>query len=339
VPAPESPAADVWTVGRIIDWTTAHLKKHDSDTPRLDAEILLAHARKCPRIRLYVDYTTPLTEGERGTMRDLVRRRALAEPVAYLVGHREFFGLDFRVSPAVLIPRPETETLVLELLTEAKKCGVRSAECGVEEGNATSLELSSSTPHSEFRTPHSSPLRILDVGTGSGCIAIACAVHLPESSITAIDISPQALAVARENSGTHNVSQRIRFLEGDLFAPLAPDEKFDLIASNPPYVADGEMESLPPDIRKHEPHLALKAGPKGLDVIERLIAGATRHLAPGGFFLVEFSPEQAPAVTELFATSGQFEPARIVKDPAGNLRIAVAKRLGIVRTLGHDRRH
>lgn len=318
MPAPESPAAEVWTVGRIIDWTTAHLKKHGSDTPRLDAEILLAHARKCPRIRLYVDYAVALTDGERAMMRDLVRRRAQAEPVAYLVGHREFFGLDFRVTSDVLIPRPETETLVLELLTEARKRGARSLEGGMEGANAVLSDSASSTSHSK--------LRILDVGTGSGCIAIACAVNLPESSLTAIDISPAALEVARENARTHGVENRVRFLNGDLFASLASDELFDFIASNPPYVADGEMETLPADIRQHEPHLALKAGVRGLDVIERLIADAPRYLSPGGTLLVEFSPEQAPAVSELLEKTGRFEPARIVKDPAGLLRLAVAKR-------------
>lgn len=296
MPPDPPPTADIWTVGRIIDWTTGHLKKSGSDTPRLDAEILLAHARNCPRIKLYVDYATPLTDAERAAMRDLVRRRAQSEPVAYLVGHREFFGLDFRVSPDVLIPRPETETLVLETLTHAKKIS----------GEA---------------------LRILDVGTGSGCIAIACSVSLPHAEVTAIDISPRALVLARLNAQSHKVADRIRFLEGDLLGPLSAGEQFDLIASNPPYVADGEMAGLPPDVGRHEPALALRAGPQGLDVIRRLVAGAVPHLAPAGRLLIEISPEQAPAVTEMLVSNGAYGPATILKDPSGRLRIVTAQRL------------
>ena len=197
--------SDEWTVRRIIDWTTAHLKKHGSDTPRLDTEILLAHARGCRRIELYTRFDEVLNEDERSAMRDLVRRRAQSEPVAYLVGHREFFGLDFRVTPAVLIPRPDTETLVVELLDVAK--------------------------------PLTAP-RILDLGTGSGCIAIAAAVNLPAAQITATDLSDAALAVARGNAESHHVLDRIRFLSGDLFAAVAHEERFDVVASNPPYIAD-----------------------------------------------------------------------------------------------------
>ena len=182
--------SDEWTVRRIIDWTTAHLKKHGSDTPRLETEILLAHARGCRRIELYTRFDEVLSEKERATMRDLVRRRAQSEPVAYLVGHREFFGLDFRVTPAVLIPRPDTETLVVELVDVAK--------------------------------PLAAP-RILDIGTGSGCIAIAAAVNLPNAQITATDASEAALAVARENAANHKVVERIQFLSGDLFGPLDPN--------------------------------------------------------------------------------------------------------------------
>jgi release factor glutamine methyltransferase len=293
VPAqPAEQAADgAWTVGKIIDWTTGHLRKHGSDSPRLEAEILLAHARGCPRIQLYVQYNELLTDDQRAVMRDLVKRRAQAEPVAYLVGHREFFALDFRVTPDVLIPRPETETLVLQLIAAAK---------------------SRSNP------------RILDVGTGSGCIAIAAAVNVPGAIVTAIDISPRALDVARDNASRHAVAERIRFLEGDLFAPLSSGDEFDLIVSNPPYVADREMATLPADIRLHEPHLALQAGPNGLDVIARLFSGANQHMAVGGFLFIEISPEQAVAVCALIQKSGQFELARTVKDSSGKERVVTA---------------
>jgi release factor glutamine methyltransferase len=289
----EKPADESWTVGRIIDWTTGHLRKHGSDTPRLEAEILLAHARHCPRIQLYVQYNEPLTDDERGVMRDLVRRRSQSEPVAYLVGHREFFGLEFRVTPDVLIPRPETETLVLELITAAK-----------------------SQPGA----------RILDVGTGSGCIAISAAANLPDAVVTATDISPRALDVARENAARHGVADRIRFLEGDLFAPLESGRQFDIVVSNPPYVADAEMKTLPPDVRLHEPALALRAGLHGLDVVTRLISAAPQHLTAGGTLLFEISPEQVPAVRSILEQTGMFAPPQIVKDPFGKERVITARR-------------
>jgi release factor glutamine methyltransferase len=290
----EQSTEDAWTVGKIIDWTTVHLKKHGSESPRLEAEILLAHARKCPRIQLYVQYNELLTDDQRAAMRDLVRRRAQAEPVAYLVGHREFFGLGFRVTPDVLIPRPETETLVLELLTAVKG------------------QLNP---------------RILDVGTGSGCIAIAAAVNLPSAVVTATDISPKALAIACENAARHGVADRIRFLEGDLYAPLVSGERFDVLVSNPPYVTDGEMETLPADVRLHEPALALRAGAAGLDVIARLISSAGSHIAPGGFLLIEIAPEQCGPVCALLKITALFEPARTVKDPWGKQRVITARQV------------
>jgi len=288
----EKPADEAWTVGKIIDWTTGHLRKHGSDTPRLEAEILLAHARRCPRIQLYVQYNEPLSDDERQVMRELVRRRAQSEPVAYLVGHREFFGLEFRVTPDVLIPRPETETLVLQVVTLAKQ------------------------------QPRS---RVLDVGTGSACIAASVAVNVPDAIVTATDLHQRALDVARENAVRHGVAERIRFLEGDLFAPLPFDEQFEIIASNPPYVADGEMETLPADVRLHEPAHALRAGPQGLDVISRMIAAAPAHLAPGGTLLLEIAPEQAAGVRAMLEQSGAFDPPRTIKDSFGQDRVIAAR--------------
>jgi len=324
---PEQSAPDVWTVGRIIDWTTQHLKKHGSDTPRLDTEILLAQARGCPRIQLYVDYSVPLTEAERATMRDLVRRRAQHEPVAYLVGHREFFGLDFRVTSDVLIPRPETETLVLEVITAARKWR-DEGDSGADSGSAASASDEAATEATATDSPVApdrSPLKVLELGTGSGCIAVSCAVHLPEAIVMAVDISPAALAVARVNAATHGAGERIHFLQGDLFAPLPGEERFDVIVSNPPYVAEGEMDSLPPDVRLHEPHLALRAGPEGLDIVSRLVAQAARWLNPAGLLLIEISPEQADAVVAMLAGQPEFEPASVLKDSTGRLRVVRAR--------------
>jgi release factor glutamine methyltransferase len=285
--------SDEWTVRRILDWTTAHLKKQGSPTPRLEAEILLAHARHCRRIELYTRFDDLLDEAQRKTMRDLVQRRARCEPVAYLVGHREFFGLDFRVTPDVLIPRPDTETLVVELLDAA----------------------------GSVERP-----RILDVGTGSGCIAVAAAVHNRAAAITATDVSRAALDVARENAAAHAVADRIRFLQGDLFEPVAGDQPFDVIASNPPYIADCEKESLQADVCRYEPHGALFAGPTGLEVINRLVDEAPAHLAPGGTLLVEIAPEQAAAITTRLEARGAYGDVKVVKDLAGQARVIRARR-------------
>lgn len=284
---------DQWTVRRVLDWTIGHLHKHGSETPRLDAEILLAHARGCARIELYTHFDDVLSEAERGVMRDLVQRRATSEPVAYLVGYREFFGLDFRVTPDVLIPRPETETLVLELLALAK--------------------------------PLSQP-RILDVGTGSGCMAVAAAVNCLHATVAAIDRNEAAVSIARENADRHAVADRIRFLTGDLFAPLAEDEQFDFIVSNPPYVAEEEWETLPADVRLHEPKSALLAGPDGLAVIRRLIAEAPAYLVAGGWMLLEISPEQQDAVARLLQSQERFAEIAVVKDLSGQARVAKTRK-------------
>ncbi|TWU12983.1 Release factor glutamine methyltransferase [Symmachiella macrocystis] len=283
-----------WTVGRVIDWTTGHLKKHGSDTPRLDAEILLAHARACPRIQLYTHYDDVLDDEVRASMRALVTRRAQAEPVAYLVGHREFYGLDLHVSSDVLIPRPDTETLVLELLT-----------------------LAAGRPQPQ----------ILELGTGSGCIAVATAANLPAAKIVAVDISPAALNIAVKNATAHNVAERIDFLEGDLFAPLDSEAQFDFVISNPPYIADAELAQLDADVRDHEPHLALAGGADGLDVIRRILAEVGQHLKSGGFLLLEIGSEQGNVLPELIAASGDYCAARIVNDLAHRPRVAVAERL------------
>jgi release factor glutamine methyltransferase len=286
--------AEEWTVRRVLDWTTAHLKQHGSETPRLDAEILLAHARGCRRIELYTRFDEPLTEEQRAVMRDLAKRRAKSEPVAYLVGHREFFSLDFRVTPDVLIPRPDTETLVVELLDVAG--------------------------------PLEAP-RVLDLGTGSGCIAVATAVNLPSARVTATDLSEAALAVARENAATHAVSDRIRFLQGDLFAPLTDGEPFDVIASNAPYIADHERETLQSDVRRYEPPTALFAGPTGTEILFRIIDGAAARLSTGGALILEISPEQSAAVRTRIESNRAFRDVCVVKDAAGLLRVIRARKV------------
>ena len=290
---PSPPADAPWTVGRILEWTAQHLKKSGSDTPRLDAELLLAKARACPRIQLYVQFNEVVPDAQRAVMRDLVRRRAQSEPVAHLVGHREFFSLDFAVSPDVLIPRPDTETLVLDLITHARKLPAPA---------------------------------ILDVATGSGCIAIAAAVQVPAARVTASDVSPAALNLARQNADRHGVAPRITFLAGDLLAPLPAGARFDFLVSNPPYIPTAQLETLDREVRDYEPRLALDGGPDGLRFLTMLLQQAPSVLVPGGRLLLEFTPEQAPALLELAAAQPELSDPAILKDLAGQPRVLVATR-------------
>ena len=304
-PPPAPP--DAWTVRRVLEWTTGHLKKHGSDTARLDAEILLAHARGCQRIQLYTAYDEPLTDAVRATMRDLVQRRAQAEPVAYLVGHREFFSLDFRVNHDVLIPRPDTETLVIEIIEGVKTL----AATGVSTGANPRM------------------VRVLDLCTGSGCVAVAvaknCLASKYDIEVVATDISPASLTIARENAAAHKLDDHIGFLEGDLFAALAPDAKFDIIAGNPPYIPTAEIDTLDAEVARHEPRLALDGGTSGLAVFDRLIAAAPQHATPGAIFLMEMSPEQTETLQQRLLAHGGYTDISVRKDLAGRPRVLKAR--------------
>jgi release factor glutamine methyltransferase len=282
-----------WTIGRLLTWTTEWLGSKGSESPRLDAEVLLAHVRGCQRIMLYASFDEDVTEETRGKFRELVRRRAAGEPVAYLVGHREFFSLEFEVSPAVLVPRPETEALVSRVLD---LCGAAASP------------------------------KIIDVGTGSGAIAVALAKHLPRALITASDLSAAALAVAKRNAERHAVADRIRFIESDLLDAHGLEGPWDVIVSNPPYVREAEFASLPRDVRDHEPRGALVAGPRGEELIERLVAVAAERLVPGGWLVLEAGPLVADEVRALLAAATEFEPGPVLADLAGLPRVFQARR-------------
>ena len=304
---PPTPApANEWTIRKVLEWTTAHLKKHGSDTPRLDAEILLAQARGCQRIQLYTAYDQPLTDAVRATMRELVQRRAGAEPVAYLVGHREFFSLDFKVTRDVLIPRPDTETLVIELTEEIKQLSAVRQEAG-----------------------NTAPIRVLDLCTGSGCIAIAAAKQCHNQKLnvkfTATDISPAALAIATENAQKHGVEELIEFYQGDLLEALPADSQFEILASNPPYIPSAEIDTLDPEVAKHEPRLALDGGPTGFSVIDRLVTSAPNFAAPNALFLMELSPEQADTACQRLVTAARYNDITVRKDLAGRPRVLRAR--------------
>jgi release factor glutamine methyltransferase len=297
------PHSESWTIGRLLEWTTGYLEQRGADAPRLDAEVLLAEALSCQRIELYTRFDEIPGEPARTAFRELVRRRAEGAPVAYLVGRREFYSLSFRVTPDVLIPRPETEFVVIRLLDLAAEW---AAALGQDAGGAGPA--------------------IADVGTGSGIIAICAARRIASSRVLALDVSRAALAVAAANARDHGVIEQIEFVESDLFAKVPPDRRFDFIVSNPPYVSSGEMAALAPDVRSHEPRLALEAGPQGTAVIERLVPQAAERLLPDGWLLMEISPQLDAVVREIVQRSGAFELFPTVKDLAHLPRVVQARR-------------
>ncbi len=300
--------SEAWTVLRLLTWTTDFLKSHGSESPRLDAEVLLAHARGCERIMLYAAFDQVVDDAVRANFRELVKQRAAGTPVAYLVGKREFYSLPFRVTPDVLIPRPETEFVVVAALDALKGSGFGvqgSGEAGEQRRGSEAF--------------------VADVGTGSGAIAVAIAKHASQARVVATDISRAALAVARENAASLQVADRIEFIECDLLAAVPAEPRFAVIASNPPYIGEGEIPGLAKSVIEHEPRQALIAGPTGTEVIERLIPQAAERLVAGGWLILEVSPLIAAGVVELIAKNGQFEPATVIKDLAGLARVVRAK--------------
>ncbi len=285
-------ANEAWTVLKLLGWMKKHFTARNVDSPRLAAEVLLAHVLGCQRIELYARHDKEPTEQQRATLRDMVKRAAEHVPVAYLVGKKEFYSLAFKVTADVLIPRPETEGVVGEALAIIERLG-RAA-------------------------------KVWDVCTGSGCVAVAIASQSPEAAVLATDICEAALAVAAENARAHAVGDRVRVARADLFTPLPAEgadlAPFDVVTANPPYVAEGDVvgESV-----KHEPRGALYAGADGLDVIRRLVPMAAGVLARGGGLVMEFGRGQADAVRELIVATGAFTEPEIRRDQAHIERIAV----------------
>jgi release factor glutamine methyltransferase len=287
-------AQQEWTVGSLLEWTERFLTQKGVEFPRLDAQVLLAHALGCKRIDLYgARHGEPASEEVRQRYRELIRKRVEGCPVAYLVGRKEFFSLELEVGPDVLIPRPDSELAVTECLRLAK-------------GMAAP--------------------RVLDIGTGSGNLAVAVAKHHKGARVTAVDLSPKALAVAERNAVKHGVADRVRFLGGDLFAPLPSGERFDFILSNPPYIPRDDISKLAPGVRDYEPHVALDGGPDGYAVLERLVAGARDWLEPGGYLIVEIgAPQEAEARRRIAAHAG-YELAPTVYDYSRHPRVLVGRR-------------
>jgi len=286
-------AETVWTIGSLLRWTAEHFAKKGLESPRLDAEVLLAHVLNCQRIELYTRSEELAGNDARTRFRALVERRLAGCPVAYLVGKKEFFLLSFEVTPAVLIPRPATETLVLAALERLKAIDAP---------------------------------RILDIGGGSGCIAISLASRLKSSQLVATDVTADALEIARRNAERHNVAGRIDFRQGTDYAPVA-GVQFKAIVTNPPYIPTAEIAALAVEVRDHEPRAALDGCADGLDIIRRLIEFAPNHLIPGGWLLMEFGLGQSSAIAALVAQKVEFGPATIIPDGDGIPRVLAVQRL------------
>lgn len=290
---PEAPTA--WTVLTLLRRATDHLRDRGIDSPRAAAEILLAHALGCRRIDLYLRFDQPVETDERERFRDLVRRRLRREPVAYITGSREFWSLPLSVDASVLIPRPETECLV--------------------EAALAVLPRAAATPQ-----------RILDLGTGSGAVVIALAKDRPGHRFLATDRDSAAIATARANARRLALEGGIHFLVGDWFAPLRPGPRWDLIVSNPPYIATAVLADLAPEVAAFEPRQALDGGPDGLACLRRMITQAPLFLADGGFLLLEIGADQRRPVADLARKTAAYRPIDFRPDYAGRDRVAILQR-------------
>lgn len=285
-----------WTILDLLRWITADFRDRRIESPRASAEILLAHALGLRRIDLYIRYDQPLTPDERDRLRALVRRRRRREPVAYIVGARDFWTLTLSVNPDVLIPRPDTESLVEAALGQLPADG--------------------------------ETWRVLDLGTGSGAVVLALAAERPGNRYFASDCSPAALRVAADNARRLGLEKAVAFFAGDWLSPVAPPPKgpgFQLIVSNPPYVATSELDGLAAEIRDHEPLSALDGGPDGLAAIDWIIRAAPDYLLPGGFLMLEIGADGAEPVRRRFERDGRYEAVTIQTDLAGHYRVAVAR--------------
>lgn len=280
-----------WTIGSILTWTKQYFSEKGVDNPRLDAEVLLSHVLGKDRLYLYVNFEQPLAPAELSAFREAVKKRAMRQPVAYITGTKEFMGFNFKVTPAVLIPRPDTEILVETAINRLSKINNPS---------------------------------ILDIGTGSGAIIISVVASLKAARGSAVDISREALAVAAENAKANGVAEKIEFYHGDLLSPVA-GQKFTAILSNPPYIPNAEVSRLMPEVQC-EPRLALAGGQDGLDYYRRLIKEGPALLSAGGFMAFEAGIGQAAAISELVQQSQTLKVTEIIKDYAGIDRVVVLEK-------------
>jgi release factor glutamine methyltransferase len=271
------------------------------DSPRLSAEMLVAHVLKCERLRLYMEADRPASPEELATLRDLTGRALKHEPVQYLTGEAWFYGLPFKADRRALIPRPATQTLV---------------ESGIHHLRA------------EVNTEGSPTAPVLDLCTGTGCVAIALAKQVPNRAIVATDLSSEALTLAMENAAQHEVTDRIEFRQGDLFNAVDPSARFAAILSNPPYIPDHEWAAVEPNVKDHEPTLALRGGADGLDLVRPIIAGAPERLQPGGLLAIEVATSTTEQTKALFEQQGELRDIRVLTDFEGLPRVVVGIKVG-----------
>ncbi len=288
---------EVWTVLRLMRWSGEYLEGKGIERGRLEAEHLLAGALGVGRLQLYLQFDRPLSAEDLDRFRPLLRRRADREPVQYILGRAAFRELDLKVDRRVLIPRPETEVLVDEVL-EWARAGARE------------------------------DLSVVDLGTGSGAIALSLAAEGPFTRIVATDASADALVVAGANASAAGLEDRVEFREGSLFDALAADERFDVVVSNPPYVTEAELETLEPEVRIWEPAQALAGGVDGMAVVRAIVEGAAGHLSPGGLLALEVGAAQASSVVGRLEVEGGYEDVRVRRDFTGRERMVLARRAG-----------
>jgi len=294
---------ETWTILKVIQWTAGYFSRKGIEQARAEAEVLLAHVLGMDRIQLYLRFDQPLSAAELAGYREIIRRRAAHEPTQYITGRQEFWSLEFEVTPSVLIPRPETELLVEK-----------------------SLEFLESSGNSSDKTPEPA---IVDLGTGSGAIAVALAHERPSSRVIATDRSPEALAVAKRNAMRHHVEDRIFFAAMDLLSGFRPSSPlFDLIVSNPPYIGEAEFAGLAPEIARHEPAGALRGGGnQGLDIIRRIINNVPVYLKPGGMLLLEVGQGQPDLLRDELAASPHIDSFEFIRDYSGILRVVKLRRI------------
>ncbi|MDY6970856.1 MAG: peptide chain release factor N(5)-glutamine methyltransferase [Thermodesulfobacteriota bacterium] len=287
-----------WNIRDLLKVTADYLRKKQIESPRLDAEVLLAYQLNVDRVTLYLNYDQPLTEKEISGYRALIRRRLRREPVQYITGVQEFWSLDFIVNPQVLIPRPESELL---------------------------LDLAIKGINALARLEHR-PAKILDLGTGCGALAISLATEVPQTQIWATDISPSALKLARLNAKKHRVIDRIEFIQGSLWEPLVnQDIAFDIILSNPPYIASEEYDDLPPEVRDYEPRLALDGKREGMYYIERIIRGAPDFAGAGALIILEMAPDQTEKALRIIGLTKGYADSSRIKDYSQCYRVVMAQ--------------
>ncbi len=288
-----------WTVLELLAEATSYLEGQGIESARVNAEVLLGHALGWRRVELYTRFDRPIEPAALATFRDLVRRRRARVPLQYITGTVEFHSRTFAIREGVFIPRPETEVLV---------------EKAIE----------------PFREAEGAPIRVAEIGVGSGAVLVTILLELPAATGFGTDVSPAALALARENAERHRVAGRVEFVEGSLLEPLAGPggDGFDLLVVNPPYLTEAILATLEPEVREHEPRAALVAGPNGFEAIRPLVADAWRFLRPGGVLAFEIGETQGAEALALVAARREYRDAALSKDYAGRDRVVVARRAG-----------